>query len=337
MRHGAAMLIAVPLGVVGEDGRVPRWAPVSHAVLVFVILVFLFQRWYLSLPMTLAEPLEGVLFNLAAWRLHADPTDHLFMPVQMWTYAAIHDGWWSLVLNSLAWWTLAPAVERRLGSLPFVLWLVVVIPLGVTVHLLAGQAVPAFGLAAVICGLAGAVLACERPARVRVAAAWWAVVVAGVGVVPVPVLAILGGFLLLEAARETMVLTGTGTGLDRFGVGDAFAVVQAINLALVFVGGHVLAQSHLQVRQRWWPQGGGLRAVAKGRRPLCDLPALAAGDPHPPVAILEQVGRRCRAEHDRAGAALILARLRQRAPQGPVARELAAWLAEDPEESDPCP
>ncbi|MFW5698361.1 MAG: hypothetical protein ACOCYN_00770, partial [Planctomycetota bacterium] len=147
------MLIALPLGVPDRHGRSPAIAPVSWLVLALVGGVYAIEAATPLVPDAWWWWWEDLLAALARWPSASSAGGHDFSALQMWSHAAIHRDPAGLILMLGGWWVLAPAVERRLGSLVFLVYLAVVVPLGVSVHLLVGQPVPPFGLGAVLAGL----------------------------------------------------------------------------------------------------------------------------------------------------------------------------------------
>ncbi len=321
------MLIAVPLGVPDRHGRCPVIAPVSWLVLALVGGVYAIEAATPLVPDAWWGWWGDLLAALARWPLASSAGGRDFSPLQMWSHAAIHRDPVGLVVMLLGWWVLAPAVERRLGSLVFLVLLTVVVPLGISIHLLVGRPVPPIGLGAVLVALIGAAHGGEAPLRLRWLAAWWLGVRLGAGVLvhrlrwftlalTALILLHLGWLVLLSPPNPGTV-----------GIGPGFLVVHVVQLAVVFLGGYVIAQSLAQLRDRYLPPGdAAAAALVAGERDLDDFPGLRAAGLRFSSEDLHQLAARCMREHRPEVARALLAELQARDPGDPAALQLGRWL-----------
>lgn len=100
----------------------PPLTPVTRALLVAMVLGFVFQQWRA----------ESVLAWFALWPFDLERTImvdgepfHLgFRPWQMLTYALLHGDFMHLLFNSIALWSFGGAVEHRLGARRFLVFFV---------------------------------------------------------------------------------------------------------------------------------------------------------------------------------------------------------------------
>ncbi len=215
------------------DDPVPgaRWLLWSWLIPVLVLLCHLIPAAALRVPESWWPWWQDLLHHIARLHLHHDPTHPQWWPGQLWTYAIIHREIPGLLLHLAAWWLLAPPLERGLGPLALALWLALIVPLGVSLHLVAVQPVPALGLAPTTIALWGGLGALHAVTRRRF-------------------LVVTAVLISAEAVRLGWLVSVLPSPPGMPQVGSGFFVLHIPATALMLLGGYVIAQTLSQ----WLPR-----------------------------------------------------------------------------------
>ena len=202
----------------------------SWLIPILVVVCHLVPAATLRIPDSWWPWWQDLLHHIARLPLHHDPGHPHWWPGQLWTYALIHRELPGLLLHLAVWWLLAPPLERRLGTLASGLWLGLILPMGVSLYLIAVQPVPALGLGPTTIALWGGLCALVGISRRR---------------------ALVGAGLLItaEALRLWWLIGVLPPPPGTPQIGSGFAVIHILATALMLLGGYVIAQT---LRQ-WLP------------------------------------------------------------------------------------
>lgn len=231
------MFLVVPHGLAPRVGG-KSFPFVSVLVACTVVAAFIGERYFLYLP-AYAQDVVGLLAHA---RLYSDPEAALFAPWQLWSHALIQADWWALLANVVVWLWLAPALERRLGSVLFLALAAVAVPAGAAVFVFAKEAVNDLGLSLVLCWLFGATLAHQPQARIGLRCWWWLLARVGEIRVWLPVAVLIAAYAVSEMTRLF-----AGDVAAQTGVWQRFMPVYVMAHAIVLVLGQLSVRLCL-----WW-------------------------------------------------------------------------------------
>lgn len=154
------MLCCVP-ALSRRDGPHLPWFTLFSTTLALLFLAL--EWWFLALP----RDLQDLTALLSRGRIAVDPDQGFFHPVQVWTTAFFHDGWWQGLPLLVAWLAIGGRLERQWGSLRTLALALVVSPIPASMLLIAGGEALQFGLAPLVMGAGGALYARDPSCRLR--------------------------------------------------------------------------------------------------------------------------------------------------------------------------
>lgn len=223
------MLLLLPVDCRFRTATVPRYRPwFSLTVVVLVILVQLIEQAALRLPVA------GWL-ELARWRLYTDPELQLFSWWQLWSHLLIHQGWPMTLINTVVWWAVARAVERRLGAFMLLATVGVATPIAAGVFLWMGEGSGDPGLAVAICCALGMALGIDEGARLVFWGGWWWVHLAGRWRFTLPLSALALVYVGGELLRQWAVVGWQAEW-------QAYLTLSALSFALALILGHLIVR-----------------------------------------------------------------------------------------------